>query len=200
MIARFDELNTLKSEVSEIVRAVKSEMGNYDSIDFLIDLLASTVVPIVEEQLEAEYDAAFQDGLGGWISVGSDESDRYAAVHADVAGKTFVERIEEYARGDLDNFESKVATLLETDGHRVRSEGTLAAGSELQKAGLTVTKTWRGVMDEKERDPHVRLEGVTIPYNEQFEIDGFFSPAPGLFGVPHLDCNCRCELQLNVTE
>lgn len=200
MVARFDELNTLKSEVSEIVRAVKAEMDNYDSIDFLIDLLASTVIPIVEKQLEAEYDTAFQNALDGWLSVGSDEAERYAAVYAEVDGKTFADRIEEYARGDLDSFESKVMTLTETDGHRVRSCGTMDAGSELTAAGLTVVKTWRGVLDEREREKHVALEGVTIPYSEHFEIDGCKALAPGLFGVAELDCNCRCELTLSVTE
>lgn len=200
MVAHFDELNTLKYKVSELVRAVKAEMDNYDSIDFLIDLLASTVIPMVEEQLEAEYDAAFQEGLDGWLRVGSDEAERYAAVYAEVDGKTFADRIEEYARGDLDSFESKVMSLTETDGHRVRSCGTMDAGAELTAAGLTVVKTWRGVMDEHERKKHVALEGVTLPYSEHFEIDGYKTLAPGLFGVGELDCNCRCELTLSVTE
>ena len=198
MLLPVDELNRFRREISEIVRTVKKEAENYDSIDFLIDLLASTVIPLVEEQLEAEYDLAYLDSLDGWVDDMPDESARAVAVWGEVGGKTFAERIEEYAAGDLEQFASTVETLLETDGHRVRSEGRLDAGETLSSVGLTVAKTWRGVLDEKERDAHVALEGVTVPLDGLFEIDGYKAPAPGLFNVPELDCNCRCELEIRV--
>lgn len=194
-----DELNALRSELTEIVLSVMTETERYDSIDFLIDLLASAVIPIVEEHLEAEYDLAFEYCIDGWIDASPDETDRTDAVYAQVDGKTFADRIEEYAAGDLDRFVDRVQTLVETDGHRVRSEGKLAAGENLVSAGLTVRKTWRGVLDEKERDVHVALEGVTLPLDGLFEINGFKAPAPGLFGVPSYDCNCRCELEITVS-
>lgn len=177
-----------------------TESFPYDSIDFILDLLASIVILDVEAYLEEEYDAAFRDGLDGWLSVGSDEAARHAAVHAVVDGKTFADRINEYALEDLETFESKVAALIDTDGHRVRSCGTLDAGKELDNVGLKVYKTWYGMLDEKERDPHVRLEGQTVPLDGLFEIDGLTAPAPGLFGDPSMDCNCRCEIRLTVTE
>ena len=54
MLLPVDELNRFRREISDIVRWVREEAERYDSIDFLLDLLASTVVPLVEEQLEAE--------------------------------------------------------------------------------------------------------------------------------------------------
>ena len=199
MLLTVDELNRFRREISDIVRMVQEEAERYDSIDFLIDLLASTVIPLVEEQLEAEYDMAYLDGLYHWVDERPDETARAIAVWGEVGGKTFAERIEEYAAGDLEQFASKVETLLETDGHRVRSEGKLDAGDTLMGAGLTVVKTWRGVLDEKERDAHVALEGVTLPLDGLFEINGYKAPAPGLFNVAELDCNCRCELEIRVT-
>lgn len=198
MLFPIDELNRYRREISEIVRTVQRQAEQYDSIDFLIDLLASTVIPVVEELLEAEYDLAYLEALDGWVHVDPDETDRAVAVHTPVGGKTFAERIEEYAAGDLEQFASKVETLVETDGHRVRSEGRLDGGETLSSVGLTVTKTWRGVLDEKERDAHVALEGVTLPLDGLFEIDGFKAPAPGLFGTPEYDVNCRCELEIRV--
>lgn len=198
MLLPIDELNRYRTEISEIVRTVKKEAEQYDSIDFLIDLLASTVIPVVEEALEAEYDLAYADGLDGWVHIDPDEATRKEAVYSPVDGKTFADRIEEYAAEDLEKFASKVETLLETDGHRVRSEGRLDAGETLSSVGLSVGKTWRGVLDEKERDAHVALEGVTLPLDGLFEIDGYKAPAPGLWNVPELDCNCRCELEIRV--
>lgn len=191
-----------RNNTDKLKRTIRNytETFPYDSIDFILDLLASIVILDVEAYLQEEYDAAFQEGLDGWLSVGSDEVARHEAVYAVVDGKTFADRINEYALDDLETFESKVFSLIDTDGHRVRSLGTLAAGAELDNVGLKVYKTWYGVMDEHERDPHVRLEGQTVPLDGMFEIDGFKAPAPGLFGIGELDCNCRCEIRLTVTE
>lgn len=165
-----------------------------------IDLLAPAVIAIVEECLEAEYNGAYLKGINGWLDVELDEATRTAAIYAVVGGENFADRIERYVTEGLDGFVTKVAVLLTTDGHRVRSEGALAAGDDLQRVGLTVTKTWRGVMDQRERDAHIALEGVTIPYDEMFELDGYKAPAPGLFEVAELDVNCRCELEIHVIE
>ena len=189
----------LLAVVHEIVRSIEEDAARYDSIDFLIDLLYSTVVYTVEDYLADEYDTAFQENMNGLYDE-PDEATRREVIYAAVDGKNFAERIMEYAAAGLEGFETKLAGLVSTDGHRVRSEGALAAGESLQSVGLTVTKTWRGVMDEKEREAHVNLEGVTVPYDGFFEIDGYTAPAPGLFGVAELDCNCRCELEIRVTE
>lgn len=193
-----DELNVLRSQLRELISAVQRESEQYDNIDFLIDLLAATVVPIVEEWLETEYDKAYRSGLEPWLNALPDEAARTQALYVLVGGKTFADRIQEYAAEDLDQFVSKVETLLETDGHRVRSMGTLHAGETLSSVGLTVHKTWRGVLDQKERDAHVALEGVSLPLDALFQVDGHTAPAPGLFNNPALDCNCRCELEISV--
>ena len=190
-----DELN---AEISELIHVLESEKSTYGNADFLIDLLASSVITMVEEQLNTEYDQAFTSGLDGWLDIPPDENTRHDAIYAVVGGMTFAQRIAEYADGDLTHFISKVKTLLETDGHRVRSAGKLIAGEMLADIGLSVNKTWRGVLDKKERDAHIALEGVTLPVDGLFEIDGYTSPAPGLFDEPSLDCNCRCELEISV--
>ena len=160
----------------------------------LRDLLASAVTEIVAEHLGSEYDKSY----GKWIDSPPDEMVRNEAIYAEVAGKTFTDRIREYADGDLALFMTSVALLLETDGHRCRSEGTLAAADALSSVGYTVAKRWVTMQDQAVRDPHVRLEGKAVPLDEMFEIDGYSAPAPGLFGVAELDVNCRCELELDI--
>ena len=188
--------------MNRLKRTIKSyvETFPYDANDFILDLLASVVISDVEQYLTEQYDESFRMGLDGWLDIEPDEATRREAIYADVDGKTFADRIMEYAALSLEDFEAKVLVLAETDGHRVRSNGTLDAGSELTGAGLTVVKTWRGVMDQRERDAHVELEGVTIPYDAEFEVNGYRAPAPGLFGIAELDCGCRCTLTLTVAE
>ena len=191
-------IDELYAEISELIHVLENEKLTYDNANFLIDLLASTVITMVEEQLTAEYDQAFASGLGGWLDIPPDETTRHSVIYARVGGMTFAQRITEYAAGDLNHFISKIKTLLDTDGHRVRSAGTLVAGEMLADIGLTVNKTWRGVLDKNERDAHIALEGVTLPVDGLFEINGHTAPAPGLFDVPEYDCNCRCELEIRV--
>ena len=181
-----------RSRIDEVLAVARAIIHEYDTVDLAIDLLYATMIPLVEDYLEKEYDEAYRQ----WIYADPDAIARNEAIYSEVGGKTFADRLKEY---DLDEYETRLAALLETDGHRIRSEGTLAAGQVMHDAGLTVTKTWRGVYDEKERDAHLALEGVTVPYDGYFEVDGYRAKAPGLFGVAELDCNCRCELTLGIS-
>ena len=174
-------------EINQIFSTVQNDPN-------LHDLLASAVTEIAAEHLGSEYDKSY----GKWIDSPPDELARNEAIYAEVAGKTFADRIREYAEGDPALFMTSVALLLETDGHRCRSEGTLAAGDALASVGYTVTKVWRTMGDKAVRDPHVRLESKAVPLDEMFEIDGFQALGPGLFSVPEYDVNCRCRLELEV--
>lgn len=52
--------------------------------------------------------------------------------------------------------------------------------------GGRLTKTWRGVMDARERPEHIAMEGVTIPFNDRWPVDGgALIPGEGTY-------NCRC--------
>lgn len=178
-------------EINQIVSTVQTDPD-------LRDLLAPAVIEIVAEHLGAEYDKSYRIGIDGWVDDTPNEAARTEAVYAEVAGKSFADRIHEYATSDLGLFATSVALLMETDGHRCRTEGTLAAGNTLSGVGLTVTKRWVTMQDKDVRDPHARLEGKAVPLGEMFEIDGCQALGPGLFGVGELDVNCRCELEIEV--
>lgn len=64
---------------------------------------------------------------------------------------------------------------------------SLAALSE--STGRTFTKTWSGVLDDRERDEHVELEGETVAVDEVFSNGLDFPSEP----------NCRCTVLFNET-
>lgn len=59
-----------------------------------------------------------------------------------------------------------------------------------EDTGRIFTKTWSGVLDDKERDEHVEMEGETVP------IDGKFSNGLDFPSEP----NCRCTVTYSEVE
>lgn len=106
-----------------------------------------------------------------------------------VAGKTWRERVEDYFAND--GSVDDLVRIVETETHR---DANTAALDTAKKAGAK-NKTWVTMGDEKVRDPHQYLDGVTIGIDDEFiTYDGGHAKAPGLFGIPELDINCRCIL------
>lgn len=89
--------------------------------------------------------------------------------------------------------------IVRTESHRVFSE---ARKDSLDKAKnkVKMTKTWITARDEKVRGrnpkdtmDHVSMDGITIPYEDDFELpDGAKGFAPGQIG-DYNDINCRCD-------
>jgi uncharacterized protein with gpF-like domain len=110
-------------------------------------------------------------------------------VNKKVAGKTWRERAEEYFSngGTVDH----LIRIVETEVHR---DANTAALETAKKAGAK-NKTWITMMDEKVRDTHQYLEGMTVGIDEDFwTYDNDHAPAPGMFEFAENNVNCRCEL------
>lgn len=89
-------------------------------------------------------------------------------------------------------------TLAETEFHRMYSVGQTDLAESVGSKGKTVYKKWLTMGDDRVRDAHRYLEGVKVPYDGFFQsADGYKAKAPGQFGVPELDCNCRCIVSLS---
>lgn len=81
--------------------------------------------------------------------------------------------------------------IIRTESHRVFSE---ARKDSLDKANIKMTKQWITSRDERVRSTHSPMDGVIIPYKEDFELpDGARGFAPGQIGSPQHDINCRCD-------
>jgi hypothetical protein len=121
------------------------------------------------------------------------QQELYEVIYKPIAGETFEQRI----RRRIDEETSDEETLnriMETDYHRVEETGAdytaRTIGGHLH---LNVYKTWRGMLDERERDQHWLAEGQTVPRDQMFTMpDGSQAMYPGMFGIAEQDCNCRC--------
>lgn len=84
-----------------------------------------------------------------------------------------------------------IVRIAETESHRIANNAALDTA---KYAGAT-KKTWATMLDDRVRESHDYLEGMTVDIDDEFYTwDGNHAPAPGMFGVPEEDCNCRCEL------
>lgn len=87
-----------------------------------------------------------------------------------------------------------IIRIADTEMHRIAN----AAALETARRDGARTKTWVTMMDDRVRDSHDYLLGQTVDIDEDFYTwDGAHAPAPGMFGVPEEDCNCRCECKFN---
>lgn len=112
-----------------------------------------------------------------------------STVNEKVAGKTWRDRVSEYFRngGTVDD----IVRIAETETHRIANTAALNTA----KRGGATQKTWATMLDDKVRETHDYLEGVTVGIDDDFiTYDGDRASAPGLFALAQNNVNCRCEL------
>lgn len=116
------------------------------------------------------------------------------AIYRKVGGKTFEQRIDElFDSGDFTLYD--LERIAVTDGHRAYVEGqTDAAKAIEQEEGITLYKRWDATMDAVTRFTHRLLNDQIKRTDEMFTTANGSAYAPGLFGVPEEDVNCRCIL------
>lgn len=178
----FDELNkfvtiTLPSHFGASGK-VKSKKDEEDIIDELLDLFLLAYAmgnSVTRENLPSNYEPSLDDVMG--------------VVDAKVAGKTWRERVEEYFSSG--GTEADIARIADTETHRIANTAALNTAIE---SGATL-KTWVTMLDDRVRDTHFPLEGVSVPIDADFYTwDGDRAQAPGLFERAENNVNCRCEL------
>ena len=185
-ILPFDELNSLEDRLKamfpdgKLVNAdgnfVKSDL--YDVIDMMLDLFLLAYAQgnsVTNANLASDWTPTVDDAM--------------RVVDERVAGKTWRERVEDYFAngGSVDD----LVRIAETETHR---DANTAALDTAKKSGAK-TKTWVTMLDDRVRDTHSPLEGVSAPIDGEFHTwDGDHAQAPGLFTLPQNNVSCRCEL------
>ncbi len=175
----FDELNRLEAALPEYMNRENKSKADLDSLlDMLEDLfLLSYANGVASANLM----------LGSDIS--ADVSDVQDTVDRKIAGETWRDRVREYFSNG--GSVADIVRIMETETHRDYNEAALTTA---RKAGAK-SKTWMTMQDPRVRDAHVPLQSVTVPIDGTFVTwDGYETQAPGMFGVPELDVNCRCTL------
>lgn len=82
--------------------------------------------------------------------------------------------------------------VVRTEAHRVQEFTKNATMAEINKQ-VKMNKTWHTVNDERVRSSHAEMEGVSVAFEEDFELPGgATAPYPGESGDPAEDINCRC--------
>ena len=122
------------------------------------------------------------------VDIVPDMDEMQRSIEKRIDDKDFRDRIREYApQGDAE----AIVRVIDTDSTRVFNEGIVNAA---RRSGAT-TKTWQTMRDDKVRDTHFFLEGVTVPIDAEFyTYDGDRAYAPGDFTLAENNVNCRCVL------
>lgn len=181
-ILPFDEINRLTLQVREWFadgkKLPKDREGLYDIIDMMLDLYLLAY---------AQANEVTNANLGAEWTPTVDEVMK--VVNAEVAGKTWKERVEEYFAdgGTVDD----IVRIAETETHRIANTAAL----DTAKMVGAKKKTWVTMLDDKVRETHDYLEGVTVGIDDEFiAYDGDKASAPGQFSLASNNVNCRCEL------
>lgn len=102
----------------------------------------------------------------------------------------------------LDNDATKAMRVVRTEGHRVQEGAKIEAAQKADGQGVRMLKTWRTSKDQRVRHTskanHRKLEGKTIPVDEDFIGISGRGKAPSHLHAAAEDINCRCFLQYTV--
>lgn len=177
----FDELNTLKTEIEASEDDPEGRKRRKDYfIDEVTDLFVMAYVFGTDE---------LNEELG--TNIKPDTQEMRAVIEEKFDGKNYIDRLNEY-------FENGTAydinRVLDTDAHRIYN----AAKYTGAKAAGARQKTWRTMLDDRVRDQHDYLEGVTIPLEEEFiTYTGDRALYPNQFGTAENNVNCRCWVEFS---
>ena len=188
----FDELNQFK----EFVTAYKTEpFHTQDEKErFRDDLWEYIEYLLIEAYEYGNVQARADLGLLDDDRTFLDPDKMREAINRKIADKTAFERMTEYAEDDSATVED-FQRVAETDAARVYNTAVLDTAEETKISGIR--KRWNTAGDDRVRDTHEYLYGMTVPYGEDFyTYDGDHARAPGLFSLPENNINCRCTISL----
>ena len=176
----FDELNRFEAALPSFFEngRIKSRKDYEDILDLMLDIFLLSYANGVEDT---------NTTLSSDITPSID--DVMQTVDAKVAGKTWRDRMREIFEtgGDV----ADVVRIAETESHRDSNE---AAYKTALAAGAT-SKTWHTMGDNRVRDTHFWLDGVSAPLDGEFyNYKGDSTLYPGQWGIAEEDVNCRCWL------
>ena len=180
-VFEWDELNLIREETRRVMALPPEERAKQkeqfcDYLEFVLCLVYAYGWKDAEEIVGI---VPFTDGLDD------------KTVNLEIENKTWRDRAEEYLS---DGTESEMLRLIDTESVRDYNTGVVDAGIT---SGKPVRKRWNTMMDDRVRDTHDYLEGMTVDVNDRFyTYDGDSALAPGGFTLPQNNVNCRCIVTL----
>lgn len=176
-VMQWDELNILRKEAVKFFgkKRKRKEIDHWcDYLEYVLCLVyaygwkdAEKIVGIVP----------FKDGLDD------------TTVNLQIDGKTFRDRVTE------DTTPDDILRLIDTEAHRDYNTAVFDAATLSGKKGIR--KRWYTMLDDRVRDTHQYLEGMTVGLNDRFyTYDGDSALFPGGFMLAQNNVNCRCIVLL----
>ena len=182
-ILEWDELNLIRESVPDFVRDYRQNR-NPETLRRWCDYLEFVLC------LVYAYGWKDAEEIVGIVPIKDGLDDK--AVNLDIDGETFRDRVQKQA--DEDSVDG-ILRIIDTEAHRDYNTGVYDAAKESGVEGLK--KRWNTWMDDKVRDPHAYMEGMTVGLDDEFyTYTGDSALYPGGFGVPDLDINCRCVVSI----
>lgn len=125
--------------------------------------------------------------------VEADIEDMYEALFVLYDGQTWEDRYDKHKEEDDTG---GMANLVRSECHRVFTQGAEDGADKVSSAtDREINKTWVTMLDDRVRDTHEYLEGMTIPLEDEFwTYDGDHASHPGDFFDVSNNANCRCVL------
>lgn len=178
----FDEINQM---ISTSYRLAVTELDDVqDQVAQIIDDLLSMLILAYN----AGMDATAQN-LAADLSVDLDALED--ALYTSIDGKTFEQRVQEYV---LAQDMAGLSVVAASEYHRLYNAGAYDGAQQFVRTqGLGITKRWVTVRDDRVRETHRYLEGMSVDVDEEFYTsDGDHAPYPGAFRKAKNNIGCRC--------
>lgn len=156
------------------------------------------VIPIDRKQVVAaiQHDTKLSEGL--YAALGKDIKDLKKKISGEVSRGIATGQMYSEISRNMASYagisRSNAMRIARTEGHRIQCKATADAQWKAKEKGADVVKQWDASLDGRTRDTHRKLDGQIRELDEDFEVNGARASAPGMFGEPAEDCNCRCAL------
>lgn len=175
MTLPWDELNNIRTKVESLVTA--NGLDGERVTDIIYDYLVYCYVMGVDNVNESLS-----------TSIKPNDAEMRKSINKKIADKDYKQRITEYAEtGDIES----IMRVAETDGTRNYNDASL---STAKKAGARY-KRWMTMEDDRVRDTHDYLQGMSVPIDDRFfTYDGDSARYPGDFSLVQNNAGCRCSL------
>ena len=213
----FDELEAFRSELEQDFQLPPEERKRRkrDRIDEILEMLIMAYMYGNESANTMLFGPDIVDTIDPDEPnrpVRIDVDDMEKSVFKDIAGKDWEQRVSEYYDSDSGTVDD-VIRVVDTDMNRVYNDSVLDVGEKANAGRVEwsnedlpapdtkdrVMKTWQTMLDNRVRDTHEYLEGMTVPVGRRFyTYDGDSARYPGDFSNPANSINCRCRISLSM--
>ena len=161
------------------------------------------IIPIDQSQVVKAIQTDSKISKGLYSRLGEDVNNLKTSIRAELSrgianGSTWNEIATRLSRhmktSGLQKALNNSIRIARTEGHRVQVSAAMDFQSSAKENGADVVKQWDATLDGNTRPTHRELDGKLAEIDEDFEYSGGSVSAPGNFGDPAEDCNCRCAL------